>query len=541
MDTLVIGLDGGEWDVIDPMIADGRLENIAHLKETGVSGPLKSTTPPVSPLAWNSIQTGTNPGKHGIYDFSTFDENYRRRSVNSTDRKSTPFWEIMNDHDTSTGLFKIPFTYPPDEVSGYMVTGFPTPNTVDDFATPQELSETVGPVKDLFEDNSLKKEEGLEAFRDNLLEVADRQTDLFCDLLDEHDTDFAMTVYDGSDRVQHFFWSYFDESHPRYLDDPALNGAIEEYYEKVDRGIGRILDKVDEDCDVLVISDHGFGPLSYDIHIDEWLEQEGYLTRQSSSSQEAMSATLLQSGWELIKRVNLGDTVKSVLPSSWFAAGRNFTDERRRELVWSQSDVFFTTLSGQGFMMNLEDRFTEGKVTEEEYDKIVEELRSSLLSLQHPDTGENLIENVYKKEEIFQGWSVEDAPDMIAETSPEYTLKGGRSETLVQPSSQKGIERTGDHRMDGILIASGPSFSDGEIEECSVIDIAPTLLHLHQLPVPTSMDGAVLESLFSEETHGKLEITETEQYGKADREDRKWSASEESELEERLDDLGYLG
>lgn len=105
MDTLVIGIDGGEWAVIDRLIEEGRLPHIAALREEGVAGNLESVTPPVSPPAWNSILTGTNPGKHGIFDFSTFDEHYQRRSINASDRRSAPFWRVLNDHGVSTGLF----------------------------------------------------------------------------------------------------------------------------------------------------------------------------------------------------------------------------------------------------------------------------------------------------------------------------------------------------------------------------------------------------------------------------------------------------
>ena len=542
MDALVIGLDGGEWDVIDPLIADDRLPNLAQLKKQGVSGPLESTIPPVSPLAWNSIQTGTNPGKHGVYDFSWFDNDYRRRSVNSTDRKATPFWEVMNDHEVSTGLFKIPFTYPPDEVSGYMVTGFPTPTSVDDFVVPESLSGKVGPVGDLFEDGSLKSGGDLEDFRHNLHKVAEHQTDVFCDLLDEFNTDFGMTVYDGSDRVQHFFWKYFDESHPRYIEDEKLDGAIEEYYEIVDRGIGRILEKIDQDCDILVISDHGFGPLTQDIYVEEWLEKEGFLTRQSPSfNTKSIISAVIETGWKGIKRVNLESFVKSIIPASWIDTGQQLKSDRRDNINWERTDVFFTTLSGQGFYINLKERFTNGAVTEDQYNDLVEQIKQSLLSIQHPETGDNLLENVYSKDEIYEGWAIEDAPDLIAITNPEYTLKGGQSETLLQSSSQKGTERTGDHRRDGILIASGPSFDTGSIEDSSVIDIAPTLLYLFEQPIPDSIDGRVLFDLFEDDVQANLEVTKIKKYGRSTQAGREWSNEEEAELEDRLDDLGYLG
>lgn len=545
MDTLVIGLDGGDWDVIDPMIEAGQLPNLAQLKQNGVSGPLESITPPVSPPAWNSINTGTNPGKHGIFDFSAFDEEYNRRSINSSDRSATPFWEVMNDQGISTGLFKIPFVYPPEDVDGFIVSGFPTPDTVDDFARPQSLVDHVGPNEELFEDWSLQQAGDYEAFKQNLIEVAERQTDIFLELLQDHKTDFSMTVYDGSDRVQHFFWKYFDESHPRYDPDSPLAGAIEEYYVTVDRGIGRLIDEAGDDCDIVVLSDHGFGPLSYDIYIDEWLEKKGFLSRRSEESATKTAndvlATTLKTAWGMANEAGFGSVVKSIVPSSWFDFGSNLQDETHHNIVWEETQAFFTTLSGQALYINLEDRFSNGSVSCERYDEVVEEIRTSLLSMQHPETGESLIKEVLRSDEEFEGWRLDEAPDLIVRTVSDCTLKGGYSDSLVQPSAQYAHDRSGDHRTEGILLASGPSFDTGSIEGASVLDIAPTLLYLQRSPIPSMMDGGVLSDLISETTLEERDEVETDEYGQSESGERRWTDDQEAELEKRLSDMGYLG
>jgi predicted AlkP superfamily phosphohydrolase/phosphomutase len=544
MDTLVIGLDGGEWDVINPLIERGKLPNLASLKEDGVSGPLESITPPVSPPAWNSIQTGTNPGKHGIFDFSTFDEKYNRRSINSADRSATPFWKILNDEGVTTGLFKVPFTYPPDDVDGFMVTGFPTPSIVDDFATPQSVAEQVGPVENLFEDWSLQQAGDYEAFKQDLIQVAENQTDLFLQLLQEHDTDVSMTVYDGSDRIQHFFWKYFDESHPRYNPDSPLAGAIEEYYETVDRGIGRLLDEVEKESDVIVLSDHGFGSLAYDIYVEEQLEDEGFLSRRTPTVGTNVVNTVLESsiktGWRTIKQAGLGNTIKSILPESWFLFGKSLQDETHRNVVWDETQAFFTTLSGQAIYINVKDKFSDGVVPRDQYDEVIEEVRASLRSIRHPETGEKLVESVIRSDEEFEGWMLDEAPDLIVRTKPKYTLKSGRSDSLVQLSAQNGHERSGDHRTNGIFIASGPSFRTGEINRASVLDIAPTLLLLQRSPIPTSMDGSVLTEIFSKEILSSHGIRETNEYGQSAERQRVWNDEEAAELKDQLTDMGYL-
>lgn len=542
MDTLVIGLDGGEWDVIDPMIENGQLPNIEYLKETGVSGPLESITPPVSPPAWNSIQTGTNPGKHGIFDFSTFNEKYRRTSINASDRRSTPFWTILNDHGTTTGLFKVPFTYPPGDVDGYLVSGFPTPNSVDDFVQPEPLRDQIGSAENLFEDKSLYKGGNEGKFKENLIEVAEYQTELFLGLINDYETEFAMTVYDGSDRIQHYFWKYLDESHPRHDPDSPHTDAIEQYYETVDDGIGRILERTNDECDILVISDHGFGPLSYDLYIDEWLDDEEFLSRenQNSLSRTAsdIAARTFQFGWDLVGRAGLQNSIKSVVPASWFEFGESIQDNSHRTIVWDETEAFFSTLSGQAIFINLEDRFTEGTVTCEEYDTVMEEVRESLLSIRHPETNEQLVESVVRSDEAYSGWMVDDAPDLIVRTNPEYTLKNGQSDELIRPSKQYGQDRSGDHRSEGIFIASGPSFDTGTIQNASIMDIAPTLLYLHECPIPETLDGQVLQNAIGEDETTSIEYTN--EYGKTIVESREWSKSEEEALEERLSNMGYL-
>jgi len=544
MDTLVIGIDGGEWAVIDRLIEAGRLPHIAELRDEGVSGDLESVTPPVSPPAWNSILTGTNPGKHGVFDFSTFDEHYQRRSINASDRRSAPFWRVLNDHDVSTGLFKVPFTYPPEAVDGFVVTGFPTPDSVDDHVIPGSLVETVGPPEDLFEDWSLQQAGEYAVFRDDLIEVAEHQTDALLTVLERDDPEFVMSVYDGADRIQHFFWKHFDSTHSRYEAESALADAIPRYYEALDAGIGALLDRAGEGTNVLLLSDHGFGPLERDVYIDEWLERNGFLARKEESTAEGASkdtaATLLRHGWAGVQRAGLGDAVRSVVPEQLFRSGHEFVDAEDRTIQWRQTQAFFSTLSGQAIYINLDERFRDGGVSRGEYDAVVERLRSALLTLRDPETDRRVIEDIYRREDLFEGWAIEAAPDLIVRSAPRCTLKDGRSERLVRSATQSAHDRSGDHRTNGIVVAAGPAFDSGTIADATILDIAPTLCHLQGTPVPESMDGRVLESLFAGGGRERRSIERTSEYGRTQQEARAWSAEESTELEAQLEHMGYL-
>jgi len=363
------------------------------------------------------------------------------------------------------------------------------------------------------------------------------------DLLDSHDVNVLMTVYDGPDRIQHFFWKYFDEDHARHEPDSPFDDAVAEYYELLDRCIGRLLDGR-EDVNVLILSDHGFGPLESDIYIDEWLAENGYLSYRDEREfgqflSGALSSTL-EVGWNWARRANIDRIVSRVLPREWFEKGREIQDSSDRPVVWKESSAFFTTLAGQGIFINHEDRFSDGTVSEDEYERVVEDLRSSLERLEHPETGERLVHNAYRSAEVFDGWRVDDAPDLIIDSAPTYTLKQGRSNRLVEQSLQNDNDRSGDHRSEGILIASGPAFEQGTVTDASVLDIAPTLLYMHDTPVPAVMDGSVLEQLFAPETLSEMESRYTDDYGRKSRQREEWSESEAAQLEDQLSSMGYL-
>ena len=116
--VFLIGWDGATFDIIEPLIAQGRLPNIASLMQSGAWGRLESTIPPLTPVAWTSISTGVNPGKHGIYDAIIYHPEGKKTSlVNSTLRKVKPIWSILSERGYHVGVLNVPVTYPPDKVN----------------------------------------------------------------------------------------------------------------------------------------------------------------------------------------------------------------------------------------------------------------------------------------------------------------------------------------------------------------------------------------------------------------------------------------
>lgn len=545
MKTLVIGIDGADWDIIEPLVAAGELSNVKELMDCGYAGDLESVTPPVSAPAWASFSTGTNPGKHGIYDFMEFDSQYNRRWLSSSDKQATPFWEILNDNGVDTGIFKVPLTYPPTPVDGFIVSGFPTPSGATDFTQPQSLAESIGGATSLFEDNYLQISGKYKAFREDLLDVARHQTEQFIEVAEEYDPQFLMTVYDGADRVQHYYWQYFDESHPNHEPDPEVGDPITEYYRLVDDAIGELRMRLCDEGNVLLISDHGFGPLVYDLQIEQWLRENGFqhIDDRFSPMSKVKNLTVgaIDLVWDTLRKLDVEDVSMRLAPTPLVETGRKLKYSGRGVLDWQQTDAFFTSPAGRGLIINLEERFEEGSVTADEYDDVVRKISVELQDLIHPATGAQIVRSVHHRSDIWNGWALNEGPDLIVETDPRYALKGGSADGIVTPATKSGHRRTGDHRKNGIIVCDGPAFQSGSGEEVNLIDVAPTLLYLMDCPIPTKMDGDVALSILDDVTMAKTELRRTEEYGRSDKSAQDWADRESEELENRLEHLGYLG
>ena len=127
--VVVIGWDGATFDIIKPLLAQGRMPALAALLARGAHGPLRSTVPPVTPVAWTSFATGTSPGRHGIFDALTLDPaSHEVRFVSAAMRRVPPIWRVLSDRGRPSGAVNVPVTWPPDAIDGFVIPGMFTPD-----------------------------------------------------------------------------------------------------------------------------------------------------------------------------------------------------------------------------------------------------------------------------------------------------------------------------------------------------------------------------------------------------------------------------
>jgi predicted AlkP superfamily phosphohydrolase/phosphomutase len=546
--VLVIGLDGATWDVLDPLMRAGILPNLAALLTRAAKGTLLSTLPPITAAAWTSFATGKNPGKHGLVDFIYFSKHgYRVAIANSTTRAAPSLWNLLSACGKRVGVVSVPMTWPPEPVNGVMVTDMMTPNPQVDYTYPpalkRELLEQVGAFVITPGEGELPSRP-IEYLAKVRADVA-QSVRYALYLLNKEPYDFFMYVFGVVDVLQHQFW-YLLEANPDTLDATrrAVRDAVLGIFSQVDKGLGELLKHADEETLVVLMSDHGFGPLKGFLHVNNFLLEWGYLVLKSGTVSR-LKQTLFRSG---LTPQNVHLTLKAVKLDlrRRLNRGRAYGLLRRfflsfDDVDWDKTRAFALGHIGQIYI-NLRGRQPRGRVAPgAEYEQLRDELRRGLLGLKHPATGEALIARVFNREELYHGAQLDNTPDLVLLPYDFKYVAFGESEFASNRIVGPALGHTGHHRLEGIVALRGPEVRAGAtLKQATLLDLAPTILLALGLPIPSDMDGRVLAEGFAPEwlgSHAPSFVT-----AGADRVEAGtgYSDAEEAQVIDRLSDLGYV-
>ncbi len=551
--VLVIGLDAAPLELIDPWVQQGKLPVLGHLMAQGASGVLRSTIPPLSPAAWSSFATGMNPGKHGV-----FDHTYRRPSTyevvptNARRRAGKTLWQLIGERGGRVGVMNVPETYPPEPVNGFLITGMSTPSDDADFCYPptlaQELEQAIGGYK-VFGPRS---KEDLDRALAGMLETAVMRLRAAGYLMNKYDPQFTIVVLQETDNVQHRFWKYMDPEHPRYDAEGArrYGDAILGIYQRIDENLHVLLDQMDRDSVVMVMSDHGAGAIHKWLYLNNWLVRQGFI-RFKRTPLVRLKGALYRLGYtpgnvmDLAMRLRLGltdQTIKRVRKSS---STRNFLSRMFLsfdDVDWSRTQAY--TLGGNmtGIYINLRGREPEGCVEPgAEYEALRDELVARLADLRDEETGVQVAERIYQREELYTGPYLERAPDVIFDAHDERYVGFGGQEFTANVVMAPSRLFNGCHRRDGMVVMTGQPIRSGvRIGPYDIIDLAPTILYLLGYPVPADMDGHVMAEALTNDCLAKHPVRVAASTWEAADEETGFSPSEEAVIAERLKELGYL-
>lgn len=539
--VLIIGLDGATFDIIQPMIAEGRLKNFSKFIERGSSGSLTSTILPLSSVAWSSFVSGKNPAKHGMYDFSKRTKgSYSYVPVTSLDRGAKALWQYVSEAGKRSLMINIPLTYPPEKLNGIMISGFPYPENRQDYVWPKETleelrSEFGSEGVRILKPNPQFLQEGdeLRIFNE-VSEITRRQTEITKYLIKKELWDLVTTVYDSTDVIGHFFWHHLDPMHPKYNAEKAkiYGPLVYDVYEELDKAIGEIASLYSDNDLVFLISDHGFGPVYHAVYMNNWLIKNNYL-RLKRNTGTRFRKTLFDVGitseflFNSVKKLRLVGTKTNTYSKKSKKVGlaKKLTLSTD-DIDWNESLAYASGNYGPIYI-NLKGREPHGKVEKgEQYELLVDEISSKLRKIENPETGKPLVDIIYTKENIYSGPYYDDAPDIIYFDStwlyyPLRVFEFG-SKKLLAPNPIY----TGAHRMEGIFIARGEEITHKTSLSMNLIDVAPTVLRILGIPVPQSMDGRVLTEIF--EPTSPFAIQQHEQVEPVAREQEELSRNRES-------------
>lgn len=552
---LVIGLDGATFDLIKPWVEQGELPSLAKLMRTGTYSLLRSVYPVLSPSAWASFMTGVNPGKHGVVDFvERSKETYELRLIHRTDIKMPTLWRILSAQNKRVCVANVPMTYPAEPVNGIMITGLGTP-LFKTFTYPPDLTDKLKRQgykvdKEIFY-HPAREDQYLKAVYD----TCQSQLKVLKRLISDGSWDFFMYVFRDTDELAHFFWRHMDATHPRHNQGTSktYGKTLLNFYKFVDKQIGELIKAAGKNVNVFIVSDHGFGPLHKDVFLNDWLAKSGFLVRKEVVSNRRLLANLgltrsriseILRGLGLHRVENL---IKDILGNQIALLPRDERPEFASGIDWSRTLAYSFGYHGQIYI-NLMDREPSGIVTDDEYDAVRNQIITALKTLKDPSDGQLVVDQVFKREELFDGPYLNKMPDLVVVmrdfcyiTRNGYELGDNQRNIFCDPFTHE----SGSHRLNGILIANGPSIKQGEdkvIESASITDLMPTLLCLLNCAVPKELDGQILSQILKKDWLRKNGITYLSEPVTSATDDKAlvWSEEDEAELVERLKNLGYL-
>ena len=555
--VLVVGLDGATFDLMLPWIDQGRLPNLGRVLRSGARSRLESTIPPITPCAWSSFMTGKNPGKHGLFDFIEPDGERGFRFTNASFRDGETIWGCLSRHGQRVGVVNVPMTYPPEPVNGFLISGLDTPHELSPYMYPveirQELKEAgiryridqqhLGNMR-----TNVRRRQQLNA----IFDAEQARTAAFRKLSEERDCDFRMIVYGATDQVQHHFWHFMDETHDKYDAEGAkeFRHAIRETYELCDEQLGLLLDECDEDTIVVVMSDHGFGPMTnVRLRMNQILRDAGLLTFDEAAAPGKMKQAI--AGWlDRLLRSTLSSDMKRTIAGFFPRLRVWFENLDETKIDWTKTSAYVNEAyrSSPAIWLNRLQGLTDPELRD-----LRDRIELLMLSLTDPVTGGLVVSNCYKPREMYHGPHAAKAPELLPSWWEDGFLLDQSSAARPGPPSverstkplEGGVEFAASHRLDGVLMMSGgPIRKELTFEGARIIDVAPTVLYLMGAPIPEDMDGRVLIEALDEEfvEANPVQYEAVDDGGEEDADAARTSFTpDESELiAKRLQALGYI-
>jgi len=523
--AFLVGLDGATWDLVRPWIDAGELPALASFLDDGAHGTLYSTVPSNTPVAIPALYTGCDPSITGSFNFTRPDGT----PVTLQEIGGPKLWDVLGEFDKHSCVVNVRTTHPPNTVEGVMISGPPTPGGDTEYSYPADTAAEVEFYSEADTNESRFHDDPYERSEEMVRTFSDGMSSRFSSfmrLISDQEYEFNMFWFGRTDSLQHWLW--------------GNNASLLSLYKEVDSRIGKLVESTD--ADVFVVSDHGFEQMATRrFHVNEWLRREGHLSVVGGAAVNSV----LSAGQSVLRERLSGSTLKrilSILPTGQSQTETTETtesviDRSRANVpgVGSDTDAVLATKWGIDVIAPQERRET-----------VKEEIIDGLSTL--TDSEGNVVARFADKaENVFaRGPYLDEIPDVVFQLNTPYFAESGLSRTIFSEMRGKVATQESGNRFngwhtydrDGIWMAKGPNVASGGTFDANITDVAPTILHLLNTPIPEAMTGEVMRDLFPEASEAAERTKETFAFENGEH-GTELSEAELEAMYEQLEDMGY--
>lgn len=510
---IVIGLDGGSWEFLEPWLEAGDLPNLKDIRDNHKSGDLESCLPPVTSPNWKCYSTGLSPGNLGVYWWETLDwDNETIGTPSAGDYRGAELWEYLGSEQLRSLVVNMPTTYPPPDINGTVIAGGPTAGETG-FTSPESLEEELreeydyAPLPDSIDFIDSEPERVVEEIK-KLLELRFTVAE---DQLERESFDFVQVTLYLINVLQHHF---------------GHREPVREAWELIDRKIGDWRDRF-PDTPLVLVSDHGCNEIDVQFNVNEWLIENDYLRAGTSLDQTLLSSLGLNKDriarW--LAAVGLKKPLKSLLPKSLRNSLPTEDDSvmgpgKNRLIDWKATKAY---AFGQGPV------FVNPNQSEADLNATRDELEEKLEELTDPE-GRSIATSVLKGLDYYGIDAEGTRPDLVVDQADGVHISNSIGfEDVFQRPDQWEAENA-KQGLYAWVDPENPTTVENPDTPMKITDIMPSILAHLTGKVPENADG---------ERRLKPDGAEAAQTISPTTVDRGETAGAD-ETREKLEGLGYL-
>lgn len=486
-----IGIDAANFALLDGMAARGLMPTYAALKRRAGHSVLLSTVPWFTVPGWISLMTGVPATRHGCVYWTTsrpadyWRETRSDRLMSSADIPYPTIFELASAAGLRVGSLNMPVTHPPIPVNGVMVSGFLGPTDPSRAAHPPGFLDAYPDYEiDVEAEPAPRVERMSESvtlrYASRLASMAGARARVARDLI-RQGFDLVSVVFVGPDRLLHVAWPVVDavlgargSGRGQDADRPtaAAMAAVADYYRALDEALGMILDEAGDGL-VMITSDHGQGPPpSRLLAVNSWLRELGLLVGGASSARRL--ARLVPAG----ARRRLWAALRARRPRPLHAPP--FID-------WGRTMAHGVRFSHCSLF---------GVALRERSPALIDEVTAALGSIRDPATYRPVVTEVLRGDRLAQGPATGALPDLLAVMGRGWGTVAGLDGGPAIRSNRESP--SGDHEIEGLLLAAGPGIEAGPRKPSAIWEVAPTVLAALGIPRPEHMDTGPIPWIVSE-------------------------------------------